>query len=221
MKKILYTAILTLIVLTMGACNNTNNISKSKSDNTLSEAKLTDREKDILSTTTDQSFVFEYHMADSTYKEVSVWVEKYESGKRVEDKKIHVTAGLKNNGTIIFATSTPTSHQNESMFSVSINSKGDTTTGSNLETITKEGSEQSKSLKNSEINTESVMSVWGSNEAENILISDKMVLASVGYSYGEGSMRTLSQDFYSDMDHHINEIKDFDVVYLLRSEFTK
>ena len=48
---------------------------------------------------------------------------------------------------------------------------------------------------------------------------DKMVLASICYSNSNKEISTISTDFYSDVDSHINELKNYDVIYLLRSEF--
>lgn len=201
MNRILFTAILIVLVFSLSACDNNN----SKSDNTLSEAKLTEREKGILSTTTDKSFVFDFNV-DSTYKKASVWIEKYEFGKRVGNQINHITTEIKDKGTLIFAISETT--DNKSMFTVSINNDGGTSSSSSLEMITEDG------------RLEGFGSVGGSNLATNKIIKGEMVLASICYSK-KASMRTLSPDFYRDVDRHINEIKDYDIVYLLKSEFTK
>mgnify|MGYP003449052700 FL=1 len=47
--------------------------------NTISVAALTDRENAILSSITDRSFVYAFNTAKE-YKEVTVWIERYESG---------------------------------------------------------------------------------------------------------------------------------------------
>lgn len=82
MKRSLFTPILILLVASLGACDRYN----SKSENTLFEANLTEREQGILSATAEKSFVFDFN-TDGKYKKVSVWVEKYESGKMVGDKR--------------------------------------------------------------------------------------------------------------------------------------
>lgn len=206
MKNIVYTVIFSLIVVTSGACDNNN--SDPKSVNTLSEAELTDREKEILSTTADKSFVFDFDV-DGTYKEASVWVEKYESGKRVGDKNNHLTTELKDKGTkgtIIFASSKPI--DNQSMFTASINYDGGISSGSSLDTITAVG-------------LEDYGVIWGSNPEKTISIKGEMVLASICYSNEKNGISTISSDFYRDVDHHMNELKDYDIVYLLKSEFVK
>lgn len=46
-----------------------------------------------------------------------------------------------------------------------------------------------------------------------------MVLASLCYSSSEAVMQTLSTDFYRDMDSHLHELENYDVVYLVKAEF--
>lgn len=203
MKNIVYTIIFSLLVVTLGACDSNN--SNPNSVNTLSEAELTEREKEILSTTADKSFVFDFDV-DGTYKEVSVWVEKYESGKRVGDQNNHFTTELKDKGTkgtIIFVSKTI---ENQSMFTVGVNYDGGISSSSSLETITEDGSE-------------GYGIIWGSNPEKNIPIKGEMVLASICYSNEKDGMSTISSDFYRDVDYHMNELKDYDIVYLLKSEF--
>ena len=124
----------------------------------------------------------------------------------VGDKINHMTTEIKDKGTLIFATSKTTDSQ--SLFNSSINSDGSMSSSSSLERITEDG-------------LEDVISLSGSNQAENYPIRGEMVLASICYSKGEDGMSSLSTDFYRDVDRHINEIKDYDIVYLLKCEFTK
>ncbi|WMX55107.1 hypothetical protein [Peribacillus sp. R9-11] len=164
---------------------------------------MTEREKSILTNTSEHSFLIDFDV-DDTYKKMSVWVEKYEAGKLVEDEMGLMTTGIKDNGTIIFTTSKTPEKQNLSMFNISIQSDDGVSTATYLEKI-----EEKDSI------------VTGSIETINMLKTNKLVLASICYSSGHEGMHSLSTDFYNDMDSHINELKDYDVVYLLRSEFTK
>jgi hypothetical protein len=189
---------LTLLVFSLVACYDGNSNLKI---NTVSDAKLTEREKVILSSTADQSFVFDFNV-DDEYKDVTVWVEKYESGNLVGEVN-HISTEIKNQGTIIFTTSKTTEESNQAIFTISINSDGSTGTGWSPEKITKDD----------------LGVVWGSNPLDNISIMDKMVLASICYSRSKEGISTLSTDFYSDVDSYMNELKNYDVVYLLRSEF--
>ena len=197
MMRVLFFAMLTSLVLSLVACDDSNSNLKI---NTVSDAKLTEREKVILSSTADKSFVFDFKV-DDKYKEVAVWVEKYESGNLVGEVN-RISTEIKNKGTIIFTTSHPIEESNQAIFTISINSDGSTGTGWFPETITDE-----------------LSAVWGSNSLGSISVMDKMVLASICYSNSNKEISTISTDFYSDVDSHINELKNYDVVYLLRSEF--
>jgi len=145
MKKTIFTAILIFLVFSLCACTNNH-----KSNNTISEAKLTKRDKVILSTTSDKSFVYDFNV-ERSYKELSVWVEKYEFGKLVGNKINQIASGIKDHGTIIFAISKTFNNQNQSVFNISINSDGATSTSNQIETIIND-------------RLRGVSSTWGSNQ---------------------------------------------------------
>ncbi|MBO0999674.1 hypothetical protein IOC57_18255 [Bacillus sp. SD075] len=199
MKKIFLSITLSLLSLFLVACK----ANDQKSENNLSVPELTAREKSILENTAEHSFLIDFNV-DDTYKEMSVWVEKYEFGKLVEDEKGRMTTGVEKNGTIIFTTSKTDGGQDQSMFNISIQNDDGTDTVTYPETIDEMDS-----------------SVWGSAGQLNINRTSKLALASICYSSGNEGIRSLSTDFYGDMDGHMDELKGYDVVYLLRSEFTK
>ncbi|WP_342603251.1 hypothetical protein [Peribacillus sp. FSL E2-0159] len=199
MKKIILSIIISLLSLSLVACKDND----PKSENNLSVPELTAREKAILENTAEHSFLIDFNV-DDTYKEMSVWVEKYEFGKLVEDEKGRMTTGVEKNGTILFTTSKTDEEQDQSMFNISIQNDGGMTTATYPETIDEKDS-----------------MVSGSAGQLNINSTKKLALASICYSSGNEGIRSLSTDFYSDMDGHMEELKEYDVVYLLRSEFTK
>lgn len=80
MKKI-SVILMILLVFLLGACDN----SSTSESNEIAGADLNEREDTILSTTSDNSFVFDYHI-EKEYEEVVVWIEKYASGELVDDK---------------------------------------------------------------------------------------------------------------------------------------
>ncbi|MGG3478740.1 hypothetical protein ABES21_14640 [Peribacillus frigoritolerans] len=135
---------------------------------------------------------------------MSVWVEKYEFGKLVEPEMGRMTTGIEKNGTIIFTTSKTDDDQERSMFNVSIQNDAGTDTVTYPETIDEMDS-----------------SVWGSAGKLKINSTNKLALASICYSSGNEGIRSLSTGFYGDTEGHMDELKEYDVVYLLRSEFTK
>ncbi|WP_391208796.1 hypothetical protein [Psychrobacillus sp. L4] len=182
-------------IICLGACNKEIQLT-----NTVSEAKLTDREKFLLSSTSDKSFVFDYK-ADKKYKQVSLWVDKYEFGKLVEEKLNNMLTEIDGTGTIIFSTSPTIAEQKESTINISVNNNNGFST-----------------IRTQLIKPKAMKSTWGSNPSEHIPIADKMVLASICYSNGQG-MSSLTNDFYSDIDNRLHEIKDYDDVYVLRAEF--
>ncbi|MFF2753942.1 hypothetical protein ACFVR1_09370 [Psychrobacillus sp. NPDC058041] len=197
MKRISLVISLVLFMICIGACNK-----EIQETNTLAEAKLTDKEKFLLSSTSDKSFVFDYKV-DKKYKKVSLWVEKYEFGKLIEEKLNSIVTEIDNEGTIIFSISPTLVDQKESTFNISV------------------GSESGHSGSSTQQIMPTVLqSTWATNPSESVQISDKMVLASICYSNGQG-MSSLSKDFYSKIDNRLNEIKNYDVVYVLRAEFLK
>ncbi|MFK9118150.1 hypothetical protein ABEI56_13385 [Peribacillus castrilensis] len=199
MKKIYLSIILSLLSFSLVACK----ADDQKSENILSVPELTAREKAILENSSEHSFLIDFSV-DDTYKEMSVWVEKYEFGKLVEPEMGRMTTGIEKNGTIIFTTSKTDDDQKRSMFNVSIQNDDGTDTVTYPEKIEKKDA-----------------SVWGSPDKIVINKDNKPVLASICYSSNQEGIYSLSTDFYGDMEGHMDELKEYDVVYLLRSEFTK
>lgn len=199
MKKIYLSIILSLLLFSLVACK----ADGQKSENILSVPELTAREKAILENSCEHSFLIDFSV-DDTYKEMSVWVEKYEFGELVEPEMGRMTTGIEKNGTIIFTTSKTDDDQKRSMFNVSIQNDDGTDTFTYPETIDEMDS-----------------SVWGSAGKLKINSTNKLALASICYSSNQEGIHSLSTDFYSDMEGHMDELKEYDVVYLLRSEFTK
>lgn len=214
MKKILIISISVLVVLTLVAWNNedlmkVNTISvPNKSVTKSSELQLDENQEQLELDYTDMSFEFDFNV-NGKYNGVSLWVEKYEFGEKVDDATNHVTAEIEGNGKIVF-TSVETSGGlqggTKERFSISINSDKSDRKVNSIQGV----------LPNHEDN---YSSSWGSNEAANNPITENMVLASICYSFEDG-VTSPSSEFYNDLENNINEIKDIDEVYLLRCEFT-
>lgn len=193
--------IVALLLFLLSACSN--NDSKST---IISAGKLTERENAILSTVSDKSFVFDFKI-DSEYKVVSAWIEKYEFGEMVQDKISPMTTPVEGDGSIIFATSKIGDNQKKQLtFNIGISSNGSTGSISGFDTTS--------------FDLDSMSSVWGSFQEENKLIEGEVVLASICY-VSDGHMRSLTTDFYNDVDGHLHELENYDVVYLLKAEFKK
>jgi hypothetical protein len=194
-------AILVPLVFVLSACKGNDTTL-----NTISVVELTDRENAILSTTSDQSFVFDFNV-DNHYEEVSVWIEKYESGKLVDDQISFMTSSVEESGTIVFANTNRDGNQKYPSFNLGVSSKGSTSSIRGFDPDPKDLDEMS--------------SVWSHfQEASHSIVEGEVVLASICYSSG-GMMSSLPTDFYKDVDHHIDELEKYDVVYLLKTEFKK
>lgn len=193
-------ALVALLVFVLGACANNN----SKS-NTISAVELTERENAILSTTSNKSFVFDFNVG-SDYKEVSVWVEKYESGKLVNDAISSLITDVEEKGSIIFATTNPYDSGKKQTFNIGISGNGGMSSINNSETTSDD--------------LDAMVSILNNLEGKDHSIEGELLLANIAYSSGE-TMSSLSTDFYEDFEENMKELEKYDVVYLLKAEFNK
>lgn len=202
MNRLFIMLITGLTTLTLAAC------SQNDSDaNTISISELTEREDAILSTTTEESFVFDFNI-DSDYKEVAVWIEKYESGNLVDDRLGHMTTTTQaeQSGSIIFTLSKNDS-ENKNIFNIGVGTEGSVASinapDTNLDDLVNMGS------------------VWGNIPEKEALDNGEVVLANICYSGDENGIRSLTTDFYEDAAGHMNELGQYEVAYLLKAEFIK
>lgn len=194
MKKICTILVSALLVSILSACGNTNSNS-----NTISVVELTEREKALLDTTSDISYVFDYTV-DREYKQASVWIERYELGVLVDDKISHITTQVDEEGLIIFATV----RQKHGLFNIGISSKDDLVSINGFDT-------KSDGL-------DDMLRVWGDFEEGKTSTEGEIVLASICYS-NDDSMGSLTSDFYKDIAANLNQLEDYDVAYILKAEF--
>ncbi|PIC76646.1 hypothetical protein CSV74_10170 [Sporosarcina sp. P19] len=200
MKKWMSITILScLLFLTACAATDTNK---------LTIPELSDREKQILETAANTAFVFDY-TADQNYKKVTLWVEKYEKGKKVAEPISELSTpmpGESTKGSIVL-TVTQTLEE-ELLFSASVSDDKGAASVSNQEEL--------KTLKD-------MATLFNTNPQEGLLLSDNMLLAGIIYtSTAEGSpTSTLSSDFYEQREGYLDELKEYDVVYVLRASFEK
>lgn len=173
--------------------------------NTISAGELTEREDAILSITSDKSFVFDFSI-DSEYKEVAVWIEKYELGNLVDDRLGYMTTEAEQSGSIIFTLLENVSEDNN-IFNIGVGTD---------ESLTSVNVPDKKS---NEI--ENMTSVWGNIPKNKALNDGEVVLADISYSQDENGIHSLTTDFYEDPAAHMNELEEYDVAYLLKAEFIK
>lgn len=208
MKRLFIILIGAMLTFTLSAC--WNNDLKS---NTIVNTELTVREKAILSTTSNQSFVFDFNI-DDEYKEIAVWLEKYEFGKLIEERMGYVTTEVIDNGygSIIFTSIEPNDIDNQTFFKIGINSNRGTDSVTGATTIS------------DVVSTKGVdgrLSVQGNIIGEIDITNEQMVLASIGFSWDEDSIVSFSPDLYSDDERRSIGLENYEVAYLLKSTFLK
>lgn len=201
MKRIISLLTLLLFVCILSACNKEEQVQEpglKQAVNTIAESVLTEREKSLLSTTSEVSFVFDFNV-DESFKQVSVWVDRYEFGQLEVENINHITTDIDKKGMITFSTTQIPGDEDKSIFKTFTNGGGST------------------SLQKME---RAKQGTWGSNPNTNIPISGEKVLAVISFSNGDG-MSSLPEEFYEDVENNLDKIKDYDAVYILRSEFIK
>lgn len=185
-------------VLVLSACAATDT-------NKLTIPELTDREQQIIQTAADQVFVFDY-TADQTYSDISLWMDKYENGEKTGGPLSELSVplpGESTNGTLIMAVKPS---DDKLLFSASISSRD----GSGGLTSEDELSD----FENRAVMTEM-------NPQEGLPLSENMLLGTLVYTdSSEGVIvSSLSTDFFDQKDGYLDELKEYDTVYLLRASF--
>ncbi|WP_313891182.1 hypothetical protein [Psychrobacillus sp.] len=201
MKRIVSLFTLLLFVCILSACNKEEQVQEpglKQVVNTIAESELTEREKSLLSATSEVSFVFDFNV-DETFKQASVWVDRYEFGQLEVENINHLTTTIDKKGLITFFTTQVPGNEDKSIFKTFANGSGSTT----LQKM-----ERAK------------QGYWESNPNTEIPMSGEKVLAVIIFSNGNG-MSSLPEDFYEDVENNLDQIKDYDAVYVLRSEFIK
>lgn len=201
MKRIFVLLLAIPITITLVSCSQ----KETKEENTISVANLTNREEAILSITSDNSSVFEFQLDNWKYKQLSLWVEKYELGKLVNEEINFMTTEVEGKGTIIFTASQPDDEQNQFEFHIGVESNRSTSSANAVDSL-------------ANASPDGVSYSWETNQS--ISIKNEMVFSSICISKpGAEVMSSLSTEFYQDVDRHIDKLKDYDTVYLLRGEF--
>ncbi|MDI6619028.1 MAG: hypothetical protein QME45_10210 [Clostridiales bacterium] len=203
MKKFLLALISMMLLLSLTACN-TAKPSTKPSTNLISETKITDREKFFLSIENDKYLIFDFN-ADSKYKWLKVWVDKYEMGKKIlscGELSVGLPKGEK--GMIII-----TVNDFEKM-------------KQNWTLAVKSGNATSKielNLEDKTVENHPLSKIFGTNNSKAIAINDnEIVLANICYQdqSKNGSMGSLTDEFYSNPGKNIKEIENYSLVYLLK-----
>lgn len=198
MKK-LSSILIILLVFSLSAC--------SESD-MISPADLNERENAIISTISDESFVFDYK-TESEFKEVVVWIEKYESGKLVDDKINYMTTQIgEDGGTIILAKSKTGEKEIEQNYYIGVGDNGGL--ASSVAFDKKLDDKEYLSIVSGQLANEKTL-----NDGE------ENVLATIAYSNNDFGITSISNDFYEEPQAHMDELNEYNVTYLFKAEFKK
>ncbi|MCM3742164.1 hypothetical protein M3210_18175 [Oceanobacillus luteolus] len=201
MNRLCSKLLMALFLLFLCACNNGNS-----TENKISVAELTDRENAILSTTSDKSFVFDFEL-DDEYTKVSVWIEKYEAGELVDDQLMELTSQVNKDGSIIFSNPKDSTREEYLPFYIGIGNDGSVASISSYDNHVQD--------------LEEMASVWGSFPEEITFEQEELLLAGICYSDNENGISSLTTDFYQNPEGHISDLKDYNVVYLLKAKINK
>lgn len=195
MKKRMILPMLTLISL-MSACSN----------NTIAEAELTSREDYILMTTADQSFVYDFNLGNES-KEAEIWVERYEFGELVEPSVSKMWTDVEGEGFILFSLSDTHVNSNEKRIEMGIFGESGGGSGTSIDEIIAQ-------------EVDGGMTTWQSVVTDAVNISEgDITLGSLSISTSD-SMKTLSPEFFEDIEGNSQEIQDYDVVYIFKANFS-
>ena len=205
MKRLRGILLFVLLIFTLIACTRENPTNNTSTNNMLTVAELTEREMAIISMISNEYAVFDFKQ-DSKYKTVSVWIEKYESGKLNSNPIGSITSGIEEKGSIMFAMSNSVEDDEQQIIHMGISDR----IGSSV---------SSSEVDSSDL--DQMSSVWGYTDEEMIPEEGEMVLASVCYSNDKNGISTLDSDFYRDPEGHIGELEIYEVVYLLKVKFIK
>ena len=204
MKKFLLTMLVALLIMTLLACQK-DPPKKTNQKVTLTVTNLSEREKAILSLFSNDYAIFDFNQ-EGEYKKVSVWIEKYKSGDLVKDYEGKLTTEVEKSGSIMFAKSRGDDEGNQPIIHVGI--------GDHNGSLASEFEVDS-------LEVNQMSSVWSYTDENTVPKDGRVTLASLCYSRNEDRNDTLRSDFYKDPEGHINELKQFDIVYLLKAEFSK
>lgn len=192
--------LITIFAFVLSACDSDSSNTKADT-NTISSTDLSKMEKAILSTTSDDSFVFNFNI-DNKYNEMSVQIEKYKKGDLVDDKLTQISLEVSDGkGAIIITSQKDNAEVNHPTFNIGINSGGSTGSTSVLDN-----------------DVDNKKGATGSFQENEISIEDgEAVLAGIVISKNENTSMSFRSNFYEES----SEMEKYDVVYLFIAKLIK
>ncbi|CQR48346.1 hypothetical protein BN1058_02714 [Paraliobacillus sp. PM-2] len=176
-----------------------------QSEEALNELKLitrTNREETIIDTLADQAFIFEFQI-DESYKDLKVWVETYQLGEKQDIDKYQ--KAINKSGTIIFSNTAVGGENinNQRLGIISDNGGGYTSYANELTMFDEYGFTAMPDV----------------NDATIEVTEEPIVLA--GLLYGENEVQSLPPDFFNNSSDNMDALKDYELAYILKAQFSK
>lgn len=178
-----------------------------QAEEAMNELKLitrTDREETIIGALADQAFIFEFQV-DESYKELKVWVETYQLGEKQDNEKHIKDAAITKSGTIIFSnTAVGGKNINNQRVGIITDTGGGYTSYANELTMFDE-------------HGYTMMSAVNDTAIE--VTEEPIILA--GLLYGEDEVQSLSSEFFNESSENTDALKDYELAYILKAQFSK
>jgi len=182
------------MIFSLSACKSNSNV--------ITYVEPDEREKALLNMLADHYFIFDY-VSSKEYKEVKIWLEKYENGDLVNRDIQFGHFDVAEEGSIIFTTTSDSSNK-QFLF--------------NIGTINNGGITSMKSMDDYP-DIESMASLWGTFYEENPLDDGEIILAYILYDGAESAFSIPNLDFIEGSGANVEELKSYAVTYLLKAEF--
>lgn len=215
MKKIgsiliIIVGIVALLFL-FSACTdaNTSSFETSRSTSegvTITKGELTEREDFLLSSLTEHTFLYDYSLSEDV-TELTVFVEKYEFGKRQDYPIISMSmADLNSEGTLFFSVGPADFEIHSHSLSVGIQSEGNWSSGRSFDSFVSDSNASMGTVRESAVSDENSLSIE----------DDAGAVASIIHANSEEGISTLTKAFYEDIDNNLEQIEDYEVVYVFK-----
>ncbi|WP_455661004.1 hypothetical protein [Pradoshia sp.] len=210
MKNTRVIMMICLLAAVLNGCSNTiETKSNLKEETTIVTVQdFSDREDTILNATSEISMIFDFKV-DKKYKEIIVWMEKYQFGKFINNHSSYSHLdSIEESGTIVFAVP----RGSEAFTSnIGISSNGQ----SSVISRTDKGQSENGQL-------QEMGKVWGSlDQTKTIQDNEDFLLGYIGYSSDDQSVSSASPSVFDNPEMEKEEIMDYDVAYLLKARFVQ
>ncbi|MCC5890378.1 MAG: hypothetical protein JJU01_07400 [Alkalibacterium sp.] len=212
MKKIVSIIVIVLgifsLLVLFSACTD-ESASTADSTLTISEGDLTEREEFLLSSLTEQSFMYDFAI-EGGHEGLALYVEKFVYGEQEEyPVGSIIIEEIDESGSLLFAINRPDIESDERSFIFGVESDGNWSTVTSMDRMTIEEDELAATLSESAASDGNDMTVT----------EGTVILASIIHANGEKGISTLTHEFYEDVEGNLDEIEAYETVYLLTVEF--